>query len=69
MLCELLLGGTRLRREFLEPSRHAHGPCHVTEVTADLALNRRHGKGGKFGPAGGVIAVNGVDQADVADAH
>ncbi|GAA2438405.1 hypothetical protein GCM10010388_28860 [Streptomyces mauvecolor] len=71
-------GGPGARREFLardphpapqvlDAARHMERPHVVAEVALDLARDCRHGVALERGAAGGVVPVDGLDQAEGRD--
>jgi hypothetical protein len=57
------------QRAFLERPRNAYGPAFVAEVALELPGDGRHGVGRERAPAGGVVALDGVEQTERGDLH
>jgi len=55
------------QRELLEVARRPDGPRVVAEVALELAVDRRDGVARECDPAGGVEAVDGLDEAVAGD--
>ena len=66
LVAELLRYDGQRAAQLLERTGHAHGPAAVTEEVHDLALDRAGGVRLKRHASGGVVPVDGLDQAQVA---
>jgi hypothetical protein len=64
---EVADGALDLERHLLQVARHAHRPGAVAEVALDLAEDRRDRVAGERHLAGGVEAVDGLDEAQRRD--
>jgi hypothetical protein len=56
--------GVDLDRALLQVAWHAHGPAMVAEVALELAENRGHGVRGERDPAGWVVTVDRLQEAE-----
>jgi hypothetical protein len=67
LLRQGLLGGAHLQQQFLVLAADPDLPAPVAEMPFDLATDTWLGVGGQAVPEAGVEAVDGLEQADVAD--